>query len=344
MEMVVTSQKKDTEVQTELKKKRVSFQLASDDETSSEEEPENSRALKSPGLKRLSNNNNSRMKVQKAIEQDEESSESRLSPDALHFKLLTELNFLDVIEQSKQQLDALEHSKNLDSAQQETVLLAQSLQFQKIREEEEKKFQIQIEELNRRLRENMKRDSQAQTDKGQEQVKLNESIQSTKGSVTSTAEESDIEGESYSEASDEIEEDVKSVHSTKSKIEDEILSEISEKSEAAGSDDVDEEIEDEAKYSKSDISEDIDKSQSSTSSKASDGFSKFAVKILKIIEVEDQKRAKHTEMILDIRQKELEQKLKSTHSSKAEKIKLLRLQWETEKAEIERMKVDLIYT
>ena len=80
-------------------------------------------------------------------------------------------------------------------------------------------------------------------------------------------------------------------------------------------------------------------SPSSTSSNISDNFSKFANKIIKTLQKKEDDRLKQNNSFVDFKRKELEEKAHD-RIKKSGNSKLLQLQLESERAEIERIKAD----
>ena len=102
---------------------------------------------------------------------DERSRDTRLSPGSLQQRLRTELNLLDVYQESTYQIQALENANVLNRAQQETAILAQAWQQQQLMDERDKRLQREIDLLRKKLENEKKREMHVQT----EQTNLNES-------------------------------------------------------------------------------------------------------------------------------------------------------------------------
>jgi hypothetical protein len=145
------------------------------------------------------------------VVQPSQQQEPRMSPSSLKTRLLTEINMLEVIGQSEQQLSALDFTNAIGKAQQETAILAQILQQRQVTDERERRLQREIEEIKAKLLEERKRDTHVQTEK----QSLNDSRDSNRMSAASSPGSS--VRSSISRASSIIDEEVKSTASAKSK-------------------------------------------------------------------------------------------------------------------------------
>ncbi len=234
--------------------------------------------------------------------------DQRMSPGSLKTRLLTELNFLEVIQHSEQQLSALDYTNAIGKAQQETAILAQALQQKQLMQEKEQRMQREIQDMNHRITEMNKRDTHVQTD---------HNLQKHLSSPSSSVSPSSSHPSHQSPVSDK---GTQSPHSQTSQQSKQASHTISEESE--------------------ELKEENSPHVSHTSTIVDTDDFKLADRVIHKLKKEVEHRQKVNESMVDFKYKQLEEKAKEKITQDKD-LKVIKLQLEAERAEIERMKVNV---